>query len=184
MAEEKFEQRLLFDFFVHESENLHDRVDWCLIFHAILFEAFLTAHSPQQRVTLGALGCIVSYVWLIAGFRQLWNIRHLVGRKSDRLIMGPDAAHLFTMLFDARRRYQSRWIKWAGATPAFCVVLPSALLVAWITVTATATIALGVVVIALLVLSALWWFIQERWPVVPAQAIEHLHPKTRTQDAN
>ena len=101
MAKEPFARRLLFDFFIHEAENIHNRVDWFLIFHAILFEAFLNAHYSVHRITLGTLGCLVSYVWLIAGIRQLWDLRHLVESIKDRAVMGNATADAFTGLYEA-----------------------------------------------------------------------------------
>ncbi len=47
MAEEPFAPRLLFDFLIHEADNIHNRVDWFLIFHGILLEAFLAAPAKQ-----------------------------------------------------------------------------------------------------------------------------------------
>jgi hypothetical protein len=137
MAEERFAPRLLFDFFLHEADNIHSRVDWFLIFHGILFEAFLAAHYAVHRITLGVLGSLVSYVWLVAGIRQLWNLRQLVASVKDQAIMGPEAAALFTGMFNARTEYQHRLMRWARATPAFCIVLPLAVFLAWLVVTAT-----------------------------------------------
>src|SRR2546428_14157545 len=103
MVEERIERRLLFDFFIHEAENLHNRVDWFLIFHGILFEAFLAARYSVHRITLGVLGCSVSYVWLVAGICQFWNLRHLVDSLSDSQIIGNETANLIVSLFQPRR---------------------------------------------------------------------------------
>jgi hypothetical protein len=140
MAENESKERLLFDFFIHEAETVNMRADWFLIFHAILFEAFMAAHFTVQRVTLGLLGCAVSYVWLTVGIRQAWDFHHLGKSVSNDKIMGREIGSLFDRLFKARRVCQPPWMRWASATPAFCIVLPVACLVAWLIVTATAEV--------------------------------------------
>ncbi len=184
MPDEKFKGELLFSFFLHEAENLHNRVDWFLIFHGILLEAFLAAHYTAHRITIGALGCLVSYVWLVSGIRQLWDLGHLVKSTSDGVIMGSGAGDLFQRLFEARQRYQPSWMKWARATPAFCIVLPIAVLAACLVVTATATErgvnlpVLAVAIATLLACTALWAIVQPG-PKISPQAIAHLYDTTR-----
>jgi hypothetical protein len=131
-------RRLLFDFFIHEAETVNLRADWFLIFHGILFEAFLAAHFTLHRVTLGVLGCLASYVWLAVGIRQTWDLKHLVDSVSSEVIMGTEEGRLFRRLFEARRQHQPWWMKWARSTPAFCIVLPCGCLTAWLIVTVTA----------------------------------------------
>ncbi|HWY21792.1 MAG TPA: hypothetical protein VNX26_11265 [Candidatus Acidoferrum sp.] len=181
MAQERPERRLLFDFFIHEIENLHNRVDWFLIFHGILFEAFVAAHYFAHRITLGVLGCVVSYVWLVAGIRQLWNFKHLVSSIADDGIMGGETGQLFTKLLEAREAFQPLWMKWARATPAFGIILPSAVLIAWLVVTTTYTengfsaIALAIVIGTLVLLTVSWRFV--RGPKPPSGAVAHLRPE-------
>jgi hypothetical protein len=179
MADEQLKKELFFAFLLHEAENLHNRVDWFLIFHGILFEAFFAAHYNAQRITIGALGCLVAYVWLVAGIRQLWDIGHMVKSASDEGIMGREVGELFRRLFEARQLYQPRWMKWARATPAFCIVLPLAVSVAWLVVTSTA-IELGInfpgliaAVATLLVFTRLWIKVQPGPKILP-DAIGHL----------
>ncbi len=186
MANEEFRGRFLFDFFIHEAENVHNRVDWFLIFHGILFEAFLAAHYPPHRITIGVLGCLVSYVWLIAGIRQSWDLGHLVKSISNHVIMGPEAGDLFRRLFEARQQYQPAWMKWARAAPAFCIVLPIAVLAAWLVVTATATECgfrlwvLAGAMATLLVFTGLWAIVQPG-PQISPQATAHLHSESDHQ---
>jgi hypothetical protein len=186
MAEEEFGRRLLFDFFIHEAENIHNRVDWFLIFHGILFEAFLSTHYAVHRITLGTLGCLVSYVWLVAGVRQLWDVRQLVESVKDRNIMGAAAADLFKGMYKARAECQPRWIRWARATPAFCILLPFAVLVAWLAVTTTYAdsgarfSALEIIGLAIALLTVAWAFL--RGPTPSAEAIALLRDKNTSQE--
>jgi hypothetical protein len=165
MAEEDSARRFLFDFFIHETENIHNRVDWFLIFHGILFEAFLAARYPVHRLTLGVLGSLVSYVWLVGGIRQLRNQRELVGAVKNATVMGPEAALLFKRMYE-NRSAQPGWMKWASALPAFCIWLPSAVLASWIVVTATYCEGGGIMwhgliitLVAVVIVTFLWaWF--------------------------
>jgi len=182
-GEEEFGRRLLFEFFIHEAENLHNRVDWFLIFHGILFEAFLSTRYAVHRITLGTLGCLVSYVWLVAGIRQLWNLRHLVNSVKDRDIMG-SAADIFNQMYRSRGECQPRWMKWASATPAFCILLPAVVLLAWLVVTTTyAEVGAGrgwpalVILVAIALLTVSWRFL--KGPNPPAVAIAALRDKIR-----
>ena len=181
MAEERLERRLLFDFFIHEAENLHNRVDWFLIFHGILFEAFLATHYFVHRITLGVLGCVVSYVWLVAGIRQLWDLRQLVSSMGDDSIMGSDAGRVFKELFRARDAIQPSWMRWAKATPAFSIILPFAVLVAWFVITTTYTecgfsaTALVIIIGVFILLTVLWRFV--KGPIPPPDAVALLRPK-------
>src|SRR5437870_3062617 len=165
MVEERIERRLLFDFFIHEAENLHNRVDWFLIFHGILFEAFLAARRPVHCITLGVLGCLVSYVWLVAGVRQWWNVRHLIDSLSDREIMGNTASNVVAGVFQARRNFRPSPTRWAHATPAFSVVLPLAVLLTWCVLTITyseqgfSRVALVALSTAILLISWLWAYL-------------------------
>jgi hypothetical protein len=183
MAGERLERQLLFDFFIHEVENLHHRIDWFLVFHGILFEAFLAARYFAHRITIGVLGCVVSYVWLIAGIRQLWNVRHLVRSIADDGIMGKEAGRLFKELFNAREEFQSPWMRWARATPAFGIILPFAVLVAWLVLTTTyaesgfSTTALVIIIGAFALLTVLWRSV--RGPTPPPSAVEHLRPENQ-----
>jgi hypothetical protein len=176
MAEDPFGPRLFFDFMIHEAENIHNRVDWFLIFHGILFEAFLASKRPTHQITLGILGCLVSYVWLVAGIRQLWNLRWLVGKAREEETMGTGAV-LYKQILAARNDEQPNWMRWARATPAFCVLLPSAVLVAWLVVTATYTesgislTALEITAAFIVVLTVAWKYYPE--PALPATVASH-----------
>jgi len=166
MAEEPFGPRVFFDFLIHEAENIHNRVDWFLIFHGILFEAFLASRRPEHRITLGVLGFLVSWVWLISGVRQLSNLRYLVGEVQKDNVMKSDAAVLLRKMFEDRNN-QSPWIKWARATPAFCVLLPAVVLIAWLVATLTypqcgvSWIALGITALAWTMLNVAWFYFPE-----------------------
>ncbi|HLG54518.1 MAG TPA: hypothetical protein VI485_04250 [Vicinamibacterales bacterium] len=132
MPDEIERRRFLFDFFIHEAEAVNMRADWFLIFHAILFEAFLGSEHMVHRLTLGAIGCITSWVWLAVGIRQSWDLKYLGFCISDKSIMGRDIGSVFDGLFKARRQQQHWSIMWARSTPAFCIVLPCVVLVAWV----------------------------------------------------
>ena len=130
--------RMLFEFLLHESENLHSRVDWFLIFNAILFEAFFAAHN-QHRIVIGLLGSLISYVWLAAGIRQLWNIGHLVEIIRNEEIMGYETGKVFAQFYAGRWETQKWWMSWASSNPAFSGVIPLAVLSVWLYLSATAS---------------------------------------------
>jgi hypothetical protein len=179
MAEEDFAKRLLFDFFIHEAENLHDRVDWFLIFHGILFEAFVASRFSIHRIALGTLGVLASWVWLVAGIRQQWSLAHLANCMADTKIMGKEAGQTFRRLWDARNA-QKWWMKRFKATPAFSVVLPFAVFTTWLLLTSTYSEGGAVKVQALLIVGAaillvtVVWILLYRWPAIPPGAIEHM----------
>lgn len=159
MTDEKTESgRMLFDLFIHEAENIHNRVDWFLIFHAILFEGFLAAHYLYHRIALSLLGCLISYVWLVAGIRQVWNLNHFIAAVSDDALMGPVAGNVFKGLYEARRTCQPRLMRWFSSVPAFSIVLPIALLSTWLflTITVKGVLAFLMAVVILSVFTFLW----------------------------
>jgi hypothetical protein len=168
-------RQLLFSFFIHEAENLHNRVDWFLIFHGILLEAFFASGSLLHHITLGYLGCLVSYVWLVAGIRQLWNITHLARSVSDSRIMGADG-ELLARLYEARRQHQAPWMKWASSNPAFSAILPFAVLVVWLILTVTENCSWAVLIgiIALLAATTIVWKEIQNWPQPSPEAVAHL----------
>ncbi|SRR5713101_968329 len=166
VEEESFGPRVFFDFLIHEAENVHNRVDWFLIFHGILFEAFLAARRPAHRITLGVLGFLVSWVWLVSGIRQLSNLRYLVGEVQKDDVMTSSAASLLRKMYTARSN-QSRWMKWARATPAFCVLLPATVSAAWLVATLTypecgvSWVALGITILACGLFTLVWFCFPE-----------------------
>lgn len=173
--------RLLFDFFIHEAENLHNRADWFLVFHGILFEGFVTSGSSTHRVALGTLGVLVSWVWLVAGIRQQWALRHLAECMADARIMDADASKAFRLLWHARTARES-WVTKFQATPAFSIVLPLAVLTTWFVLVSTHTEggiaeaqALLIAIAAIIVVSIFWSFLYN-WPPIPS--IEGMSPES------
>jgi hypothetical protein len=73
-------------------------------------------------------------------------------------------------------------MKWASANPAFSMILPLAIFIAWLVLTTTATecgIVWNFIVVAVTVLAGLtilWIYVQER-PEVSAEAVADLEPK-------
>jgi hypothetical protein len=134
------------------------------------------------------LGCSVSYVWLMAGIRQLWNLRHLVDSMSDSQIMGNEAANLIANLFQARWNFQSPRIRWTRAVPGFCIVLPLAVFVAWFFVTITYTehggswVAFVSILVVIVMLTCLWVYISSSHkPIIPSEAVTSLRPRNPSQ---
>ena len=171
---EPFGPRVFFDFFLHEAENIHNRVDWSLISHGILFEAFVTAKRPEHRITLGVLGFLVGWVWLISGIRQLSNLRYLVGEIQKADVMGPEAANLLSKMYIVRSS-QTTQMKRALATPAFCVLLPSVVTIAWLIATATyqdtgvSWVAVAIAILACALLTLVWFYFPK--PKNPTQKV-------------
>src|SRR4051794_12507044 len=138
MSDEKREgdptaRSIVQDFLIHEAARSHERTDWYLIFHAILFEAFFAKDHPSAVV--GSVGFIASFLWVMTGFRQSWLMMHLGRCMASAAIMGPDVSWTFNQIFAARDEGLSAWpwraVKWARPVPVFCVVTPVIFLVAW-----------------------------------------------------
>jgi len=72
-------RKLVLDAYHREGDQISQRIDWSLIFHAILLEAFVAAHEDFYiQVTIGSLGFVVAFLWLVIGARQNWLMRHLI----------------------------------------------------------------------------------------------------------
>jgi hypothetical protein len=176
-GKEPSHQRFLFDFYIHESESINMRADWFLIFHAILFEAFAAAKAePFLRMALGALGCLASYIWLMVGIRQCWDIQHLTRAViTNEKVMDPETAEYFRRLFFVDRAiHQRNYMKWARAIPAFCIILPGALLLTWLVLVALSPqlTCMGVAAALLSIMVAtVFWRKLGAGPRVPPQAM-------------
>src|SRR5215471_2780016 len=125
-------RRFLFEFFQAEAEYVNQRTDWFLIFHGILFEAFVSKQEhPRYRIILGLIGILISYLWLMAGLKQAWDLKHIVQDITDCSVMGRETAAVLKGIFGYRRK-QPRPMRWFLTTPAFCIVIPGAFLIAWL----------------------------------------------------
>lgn len=72
-------RKLAFDAYLREGDDVSHRINWSLIFHAILLEAFFAAHEHGAvSLVLGALGAITAYLWLLIGIRQNRKMRYLI----------------------------------------------------------------------------------------------------------
>ncbi len=106
--------------------------------------------------------------------------------------MGGEAADVFTGLYKARSKCQPVWMRWARATPAFCILLPLAVLAAWIVVTATDTEAgirlpLIVIGVAIALLTVSWVFTEGPEPSSEAIAclkVKHIQKEDRNDKSN
>lgn len=120
---------VLYDRYRLEVETISERTDWFLIFHAILLEAWFT--SSPRSLSVGTVGLLTSYLWLVVGVRQWWNVQHL-GRCLERnSIIGQEIAPTLRMIRRARAK-QSWLCRWPKASPAFCVIIPLAFVIVWL----------------------------------------------------
>lgn len=178
--------QLLFDFFIHEAENLHNRADWFLVFHGILFEAFVTSNGSTQRIPLGTLGVLVSWVWLLAGIRQQFALNHLARCMANAKIMGIETSYAFQRLWDARNKRKSIVTK-LQATPAFSIVLPAAVFATWLILVATdrqsvaTALAFLWIAITTIAVATSAWRILYRWPEVSDKEVESMTEPLSTQ---
>jgi hypothetical protein len=125
-----------FDLFIHEAEVVNTRTDWFLVFHAILLEAFFSAEasrrvSDREARMVAVVGIATSFLWLMIGWRELWNVRHLARVVRRREVLGTESAQLLARFYQARRDHNPLALRWAKSTPAFCVAMPALLLYAW-----------------------------------------------------
>ncbi len=132
MTEDKLTpQRLIYDFYFDEAARLGQRTDWFLIFHAILLEAFFSAHDCLPQVIVGVLGCLTSYLWFMTGYRQRWLSRHLGECMAHEGLTGREVSKLFEGIFQVRRKGLPKIITWPRPVPTFAVVIPFSFAAAW-----------------------------------------------------
>jgi hypothetical protein len=114
-----------------EDDAIGQRIDWSLIFHAILMEAFFAAEG-RSRLPVGAFGLTVAWIWVVTGVRQLWNQRAIVDDlEGVRDPVDHDVAYR-QYLAKQRHGASQRGFRWAVAVPLFTIVVPSCCLVTWI----------------------------------------------------
>jgi hypothetical protein len=147
-------QRLIYDFATDEGARLGQRTDWFLIFHAILLEAFFTAHDLLPQVIVCVLGCLTSYLWFMTGYRQRWLSRHLGECMAHQGLMGREVSKLFNGIFQMRREGLPKIIQWPRPVPTFAVVIPFSFATAWF--------------------SLLFWVGRGQWPWVLAAVVSTL----------
>src|SRR5687767_6750414 len=84
---------LIQDFYFHEGERVSHRIDWFLLFHAILIEAFLTASDSDSHSGLADpiafFGLLLALFWFAIGIRANWISKHLSKLLTTREITGP-----------------------------------------------------------------------------------------------
>ncbi len=126
----------LLKWFWHEGENLNQRTDWFLIFHAILIEAYLAAggtdhHLKSNGLEIGIFGLLTSFLWLFVGIRNEWHIKYLVECVKLDAVISPAVAHVLRTLLAARMR-QPPYVRWVRSVAAFGKTVPLACLLTWL----------------------------------------------------
>ncbi len=134
---------LLKEYFFLEAGRVDQRTDWFLIFHAILFEAFVA--SPHAGASggvlrdsipglpLGILGILSSYYWWVSGRRAAWLLHQLGGYLGNEQVAGKRFSTMWNLLYAERRKHAD--LQWARAVPLFLVVLPFIVMLIWFTLT-------------------------------------------------
>lgn len=70
MDNEKDIRTLVHEYLLREGDNISQRIDWSLIFHAILLEALVASPRLRFSVPILSLGHAISVLWLLVGLRQ------------------------------------------------------------------------------------------------------------------
>jgi hypothetical protein len=138
---ESMENRL-FELFNHEDTQIAHRTDWFLVFNAILFEAFISAADSESvtvvgfALPIGAFGLVSAFVWFTVGVRQWWCLQYFVKfiTQLKPEIVRPQIANFMATMSEARKSHAGGpFFRWQRATPSFCIVIPLACLLVWLT---------------------------------------------------
>ena len=132
MKDEKDDLRLLVrDYIFREGDNVSQRIDWSLIFHAILLEALFAAPRLRYSIPILCLGLAVSWLWFLVGIRQNWTINLLHHALTRVPADSMNLKLLEEKLRQARDNQQPNWYRWVRATPNFAVVIPAFTVLTW-----------------------------------------------------
>ena len=125
--------------YFREGDDVSQRIDWGLIFHGILLEAFFATHKLwRAKVAIGSLGATTAWLWLFIGMRQTWQMRHLI-QSITELPADADALQVFhRRLTLIRTEREPLLFSWVRAAPTFAIIIPAATLLTWAVVTVTA----------------------------------------------
>ena len=67
MNNEKDIRTLVHEYLLREGDNISQRIDWSLIFHAILLEALFASLRLRFTIPILSLGLAISALWLVVG---------------------------------------------------------------------------------------------------------------------
>jgi|SRR5580692_4431855 hypothetical protein len=120
--------------FFHEDDAFHDRTDWFLVGHGILFEAFLSAREKHLSLPVWLFGLVSAWIWLTVSLRQLPQLNSMK-RDFERVSTSYRTEQRQRRLDDGHRRRRS-WgfsrLFFQHATTAFGVYIPLACLGVWL----------------------------------------------------
>jgi hypothetical protein len=129
--------------FFLEAGRIDQRTDWFLIFHAILFEAFVASLRLSHRpgllyesipgLPIGLLGVISSLYWFATGCRTFWLLRQLGGYLGDECVTGTRFSAVWQIVYEGRRRHA--FLQWARPAPMFLILLPAVVMLVWSIIT-------------------------------------------------
>jgi hypothetical protein len=119
------------DYIFREGDNVSQRIDWSLIFHAILLEALFAAPKLRYSIPILCLGLSVSWLWFLVGIRQNWTINLLHHALTRVPAQSMNLKLLEERLRQARDELQPKWYRWVRATPNFAVVIPAFTVLTW-----------------------------------------------------
>jgi len=130
-----YDEHLFKEIFFFETENINQRTDWFLIFHAILIEAYFSIEKITQKTILGYLGLLIAVLWLMSGirtFKLLWQAGKSLNSKE---IVGERMSNTFRKIFaDRRASINNKFYGWARPAPLFSIITPVIILITWITI--------------------------------------------------
>jgi hypothetical protein len=144
MTPNKSARAVLHEYFLGEGDNISQRIDWFLIFHAILLEAFFAAKGLRFKLTVLSFGLSTSILWIAIGLRQNWTMGLL--RAALTMQEGGEES-LREVLLGVRESQDAnlpRWYRWVRAIPIFTIIIPSLTLGTWLTLLVLSTTETGV----------------------------------------
>jgi hypothetical protein len=144
MSTKKDLRTLVHEYLLREGETISQRIDWSLIFHAILLEAYFASDRLRFGMPVLLLGVATSTLWLFIGLRQNWTMNLLF----DAVRAEPGGDDSLRTVVDgisrSQRSYAPKLYRWIRATPIFSVVIPGLTLVTWMAIGIGRAVAVGV----------------------------------------
>jgi len=132
MDDEKDIRTVVHEYLLREGDNISQRIDWSLIFHAILLEALFASPRLRFSVPILSLGLAISALWLLVGLRQHWTMTLLFKAVTEISDGSLRLRAVLKGIREAQRTRQPCWYRWVQATPVFAIVIPSLTFATWL----------------------------------------------------
>lgn len=129
--ENVYDKSLIKHFFFTESDNISHRTDWFIIFHGVLFQAYISCTRFPIKMVVGYIGALIGILWLMSGIRTyklLWQAGNYM---QDKQIAGSRMANTFRKIFSERKSINNKFYGWARPAPLFSIITPAIFTIAW-----------------------------------------------------